>query len=134
MINTLNKEQLEWLNAKISEITSLPTNDHIWQGINDFEEEVSKELEKQKDHQNQTYFNLKQKGNIMIKTIIVGTLEDKNRLLKKNNLFDIRSKEDLIKFELSNKKNGFFHGINIEAAENFLNTKNNENYNIVLSN
>ncbi len=59
MINTLNKEQLEWLNAKISEITSLPTNDHIWQGINDFEEEVSKELEKQKDHQNQTYSDLK---------------------------------------------------------------------------
>ncbi len=70
----------------------------------------------------------------MIKTIIVGTLEDKNRLLIKNNLFDIRSKEDLIKFESSNKKNGFFHGINIEAAEKFLNTKNNENYNIVLSN
>lgn len=58
MINTLNKEQLEWLNAKISEITNLPTNDHIWQGINDFEEEVSKKLEKQKDHQNQTCFDL----------------------------------------------------------------------------
>lgn len=70
----------------------------------------------------------------MIKTIIVGTLEDKNRLLIKNNLFDIRSKEDLIKFETSDNKNGFFHGINIEVAEKILNTKNNENYNIVLSN
>ena len=54
------------------------------------------------------------------KTILVGTLEDKEIYLKNLPLFIIRNKESLIDFKNNDIEHGFFHALNRDIAKEYL--------------
>ena len=45
MLNTFNQEQLKWLHEQLKEISGLPTDDHIFNGLCEFEDKIQVRIE-----------------------------------------------------------------------------------------
>jgi hypothetical protein len=66
MLNTFNQEQLKWLYEQLKEISGLPTDDHIFNGLCEFEDKIQVHIE----HENNESSDSKQNENTFKSQVI----------------------------------------------------------------